>query len=117
MNTKMGAVIVCVDDMEGSIRLYRDILGLPCRKTGKRWTEFDAGGFTFALHIQDAGGREKASGVVVLCIEVPDLDATCQTLRSNGYPVDGPEELRNLGRLATFRDPDDVAVSLSQVTR
>ena len=113
MNTSIPSIIICVDDMESSIRLYRDLLGLPCRKTGNRWSEFNAGKFRLGLHIQDSGAQDKASGVVVLCIEVADLDGTCRRLENTGYQVEGPEVIQGLGRLATLRDPDDVALSLS----
>lgn len=114
MKSILPTVIVGVDDMARSTRLYRDLLGLPCRHESQRWTEFDVGGHTLALHIQDSGSQAKAHGVVTLCIEVPQLDPTVDRLRAAGYTVHGPEEMEGLGRLATFRDPDGVAVSLSQ---
>lgn len=114
MKTLLPTIIVGVDDMARSVHLYRDLMGLPCRTQGNRWTEFDVGGHTLALHIQDAGGAAKANGVVVLCIEVADLDATVGRLREAGYAVKGPAEMEGLGLLASFRDPDDVSISLSQ---
>ncbi len=116
MKSRIPTVIVGVHDMARSTRLYRDWLGLPCRQSGGRWTEFDVGGHTLALHIHDApaGAAAKTQGVVTLCIEVADLDATAARLRSAGYAVEGPTEMEGLGRVASFRDPDDVAVSLSQ---
>lgn len=112
-STTLPTVIVCVDDMPASVHLYRDLLGLPCRQTGNRWTEFDAGGFTLALHIQDEGGAAKANGVVILDFKVPDLDATCAALREAGHVVQGPEMLEGLGLMAKLTDPDGVRITLS----
>lgn len=114
--TSLATVIVCVDDMTASVALYRDHLGLPCRQTGNRWTEFDAGGYTLALHIQDEGGAAKANGVVILDFKVADLAATCATLRAAGYAVEGPREMAGLGLMAKFTDPDGVRVTLSQAS-
>ena len=115
MKSRIPTVLVCVDDMKASIELYRDLLGLPCIKTGNRWSEFDAGGIKLGLHIQDSGAGDKASRVVVLCIEVSSLADTCRKLRNHGYEVEGPEEYRGLGTLATTTDPDGVALSISQM--
>ena len=61
MKSRIPTVLVCVDDMKASIELYRDILGLPCIKTGNRWSEFDEGGIKLGLHIQDSGAGVKGS--------------------------------------------------------
>ena len=116
MKSLIPTFIIGVHDMTRSLALYRDLLGLPCRLQDERWSEFDVGGHTFALHVQGAGVAEKAHGVVTLCIEVPDLDAAVARLRAAGYAVKGPTEMDGLGRLASFRDPDDVTISLSQRT-
>ena len=65
--------------------------------------------------LMGTGAGDKASRVVVLCIEVGSLADTCRKLRNHGYEVEGPEEYRGLGTLATTTDPDGVALSISQM--
>jgi predicted enzyme related to lactoylglutathione lyase len=110
----LPTVIINVDDMARSTALYRDLLGLPCRQQGNRWTEFNMGGHALALHVQDAGGAAKANGVITLCLEVADLDAAAERVAAAGYKVEGPAQVGNLGRLANFRDLDGVAISLTE---
>lgn len=114
MKSILPTVIIGVTDMARSIRLYRDLLGLPCRTADDRWTEFDVGGHTLALHVHDGHSAANSHGVVTLCITVADLDGAAVQLRASGYVVDGPAEMEGVGRLATFRDPDGVTISLAQ---
>lgn len=113
MSSRLPTIILGVHSMSRSLALYRDLLILPCRVAGERWSEFDLGGHTLALHIQEPGASARAQGVVTLCLEVHDLDATAARLRAAGYTVDGPAEMEGVGRVASLRDPDDVVLSLS----
>ena len=47
----VGHLILPVEDMESSLRFYRDLLGLPVKgKINAVWTELDAGGFPLTLY-------------------------------------------------------------------
>ena len=48
---KVGAVILLVNNMDNSIRFYKDTLELPVKSTSAEWTEFFTSGTVLALHL------------------------------------------------------------------
>ena len=79
MNT-FGYVIVFVSDMDKSVAFYRDVLGFPLKHQSHKWTEFDTGETTLALHLAEASGHAHAhaampAGHCHVGLTVPDVDA------------------------------------------
>lgn len=48
--TKVGYLIVYVNDVEKSAAWYKETLGIPVRHVEKGWGELETSGFTLALH-------------------------------------------------------------------
>ena len=114
MTNTLTTIIIHVQDMDNSIRFYRDLLGLAAKMTSENWSEFDTGATTIALHTHYPGHTGNANGVSQLCITVADLEATCANLRAGGVDVEGPAMMEGVGVLATCYDPDGVSFSLSE---
>jgi catechol 2,3-dioxygenase-like lactoylglutathione lyase family enzyme len=91
-------VIFTVSDMEGAVRFYRDVVGLPLKfQDGDRWAAFDGGGCTVALSSGDAE-------VPTPSLKAADLEvwlaAAVQAGAERAPIEDGPHE-----RLVRMRDP------------
>lgn len=69
MKSRLPTLILGVHDMPRSLAFYRDLLGLPCRVEGDRWSEFDLGGHTLALHIEEHADRASAQSVVTYALK------------------------------------------------
>ncbi len=101
MIERIGNVFYRVQDMDGAVAFYRDVLGLTLKfRDGDRWAAFDVNGVTFALEGGSAGGE----GGATVSLRVNDLDALVRQLRERGATVGevttGPHERR-----ADLRDP------------
>ena len=119
------ALIVEVQDVERSLRFYRDLLGIPLRRDldhggTDRWISGDHAAlswhdsfFHFALY--------KSKGAVTRDLQigfpVGDLDAMHKTLVAAGVPVDVEPRDEPWGRTARYRDPDGNSVSLTEDRR
>ena len=117
------ALIVEVEDVERSLRFYRDLLGIPLRRDldhggTDRWISGDHAAlswhdsfFHFALY--------KSKGVVTRDLQigfpVDDLDTMHKTLVAAGVPVDVEPRDEPWGRTARYRDPDGNSVGLTQM--
>jgi lactoylglutathione lyase len=119
MFNRVGAVVLYVQDFETSLKFYRDQVGLPIAVLEPKFAAFKMDNQDFAL-IDLADGAnmvgldvsafEAQSGKadrVLLCVDVEDVDAAYETLKSNGVeftktPVDQPWGMR----AAYFRDPE-----------
>jgi lactoylglutathione lyase len=114
-----GYVIIFVSDMDRSIAFYRDVLGFPVRHQSHKWTEFDTGGTTLALHLADASGHPHAhatmpAGHCHVGLTVPDLDAFHKELVGKGVKCLQPPKKEDFGSLATYADPDGLPFSVSE---
>ncbi|HEY1707994.1 MAG TPA: VOC family protein [Rhizomicrobium sp.] len=99
-----------VGDMDQAVRFHRDTLGLPLKFQTPGWSEFATGEVTLALHEATA---ENPAGSVELGFGVDDVPKTYAERATNGLSFDGaPRELHGM-KLATFRDSDGAACSLS----
>jgi lactoylglutathione lyase len=113
---RLGYAIVYVSDMRRSVAFYRDVLGLPLRFESSQWTEFATDGATLALH----AGEQPSSGAPGLnagtCrpgLAVPDIDAFHARMTAHAVPcVQPPTDLHGV-RLAQYRDPDGLVISVS----
>jgi lactoylglutathione lyase len=113
--------MVRVTDLEGSLRFYRDALGL----VERRRKDYPQGRYTLVFLAASgddsaqveltfnwdpeayAGGRNFGH----LAYEVEDIYATCQRLREHGVTINRPPRD---GRMAFVRSPDQISVELLQ---
>ena len=54
MPKRLGYAILFVSDVEGSVRFYRDVLGVPLRFANETYAEFVTEGAKFALYARHA---------------------------------------------------------------
>ena len=106
---RLSHAIVFVQEMERSVAFYRDVVGLPLRFQSPAWSEFAAGGATFALHLAENAGPGPAPEQAGACrpgFSVPDLEAFHQ--RALGMGVTCLQAPRSVfgDRVANYGDPD-----------
>jgi lactoylglutathione lyase len=113
--------MVRVTDLDGSLRFYRDALGL----VEMRRKDYPQGRYTLLFLAAPgddsaqveltfnwdpetyAGGRNFGH----LAYEVDDIYATCQRLREHGVTINRPPRD---GRMAFVRSPDQISIELLQ---
>ena len=116
---RVNYAIIFVSDMKRSIAFYRDVIGMPLKFETSHWTEFATDGATWALHQSETDHRpdpkgDPPPGRCRPVFTVPDLDAFHQRMIDHGVPcLQEPTELFG-ARLAQYRDPDGMPVSVSQ---
>ena len=113
--------IVFVSDMRRAAAFYHDTLGLPIRFESPGWTEFATQGATLALHAAEAaastagGSNETPAGQCQPGFGVPDLDAFHRRMTERGVTcIEAPKSIFG-ARIARYRDPDGLAISVSEV--
>ena len=110
MAAQLVHVISFVDDLEGAIAFYRDVLGFKLRFSSPGWVEFETGSTSFALH---PATPEVPAGTVKLGVRVESLDAFRATLAQQGLAFTREPEVVHGIRLAEFRGPSGAPVSVS----
>ena len=119
---KLTYTIVFVSDMARSVKFYRDTLGLPLRFESPKWTEFDTGGVTLALH----GSEPHSSAAAAMPpfppahshpgLNVHNLDEFHQRMTAAGVRCIQPPKTEEFGgKLAAYADPDGLAISVAQM--
>jgi catechol 2,3-dioxygenase-like lactoylglutathione lyase family enzyme len=113
--SSINVVYLYVSDMERSLGLYRDVLGIPLQGDGD-WQEASLGGTRFALHRTRDGVGSLSSGTIHVNLEVADVDAAADRLRGAG--VELRETMRDeWGSALEFVDPDGYRLYLFQPPR
>ena len=126
---RVAYVILYVDDLDRSVRFYRDVIGLALRFADDGFAEFDTRGTRFGLFprsgLADLLGRAAVSGPAggpevprpggEVCFVVPDVDRHAERLRAAGAEVlSGPTDRSWGHRTLHLRDPDGHVVELAQ---
>ncbi|MEZ5977510.1 MAG: VOC family protein [Planctomycetota bacterium] len=116
---RISYAIVFVSDMDRSVAFYRDTLGLPLRFESPEWTEFATDGATLALHASDgtSGGVDARTSPAGRCrpgLSVSDIDAFHERMTAAGVRCIEPPRLLHGTKLATYADPDGLAISVSE---
>jgi lactoylglutathione lyase len=118
---RVSYAIVFVSDMPRAVAFYRDVLRLPLRFESPDWTEFNTDGATLALHASDGAGSPAApipahtsAGICRPGLSVPDLDVFHRRMCDHGvFCVQPPSDTFGM-RLAQYRDPDGLVISVSE---
>jgi lactoylglutathione lyase len=127
MPERVAYAILFVDDLEASIRFYRDTLGVPLRFSTETYAEFATEGAKFALFVRaalpDLIGVEVPSGPAPwpqgeIAFFVEDPDAEHERLVRAGVTILAPPTDRPWGeRTLHVSDPDGNVVELTRPKR
>lgn len=120
---RVNYAIVFVGDMERAVSFYRDVVGLPLKFQSPGWTEFATEGATLALHSAETPGtldeppEHAPAGRCRPGLNVPNLDEFHQRMISNGVPcIQEPTKVFG-ARVAQYRDPDGLVISVGEERR
>ena len=112
--SRVGVVMLGVQDLDRGVAFYRDKLGLPLQQLiPGDFAFFQAGGVTLALSIPHAKNSSHMVGATEVVFSVEDVRATYDALRGRGVVF--THEPRNVtGSLwsANFTDPDGHRLSI-----
>ena len=118
MNYKLYAVRIYVTDWDRALDFYSNTLGMPVAFAGADmgWAELDTGEAHLALQRvdpDDAEGNDLVGRFLSVSLQVDDIQATYETLRTRGVEFLEPPEAQPWGGvLAHFRDPDGNVLTL-----
>jgi catechol 2,3-dioxygenase-like lactoylglutathione lyase family enzyme len=101
-------ITVATQDLDGALRFYGDVLGLPL---SKRWgnmpaAEFETGNLTIAVLQSDAFGMEFRSNNHPIELHVEDFAAAQAELEARGVQFKGDTIDSGVCHQAFFEDPD-----------
>ncbi len=119
--TTLSYTVVFVSDMERSVTFYRDLLGFPLKHQSHKWTEFEAGGTTLALHLANAPKDAHLhvttpAGHCQIGLTTRDLDAFHTAMVQKGVKCLQPPKEEGFGQLAIYADPDGMPFSVAEMT-
>ncbi|GIV03181.1 MAG: hypothetical protein KatS3mg015_2011 [Fimbriimonadales bacterium] len=103
MSARWSVVWCPVEDMEGAVAFYRDVLGVEVVSENPYWSELRVGGVRLALH---QGGEGVQKGGWTVCLEVDDLEDLRKRLEAAGVECASEYHDTPSGPSLAFRDPD-----------
>lgn len=115
MFTKIGAIILLVEDLKKSVDFYRNVLGLQMKQESEDWVEFSKGTKTvLALHPSKKRHKKKQHKQrgMLIGFNVSDLHDFCSTLERDKVKFFKRETEETFGRHAIIEDPDSNLISL-----
>lgn len=111
--TKIGVVMLGVQDVARSVAFYRDKLGLSVQMEIPGFTFLDGGGVTLALSQPLARATGQAAGATEVVFSVEDVTAAYEALRANGVTfTQAPRNVAGSNWAANFQDPDGHRLSI-----
>ena len=110
---------IFVEDMESSVRFYRDVLGLRLLNRGDGWAHFDAGNGAM-VELFDGGTAQTAPKgpdrqSIVLGMRVDDLDVVHAELSQKGVVFLGEIGQYHETRWAHFADPEGNRLEIKEI--
>jgi lactoylglutathione lyase len=112
---KVGAVILLVNDMDSSVRFYRDILNVPVKTQTKEWTEFITSGTVIALHPSRKKVETKQASNMLIGFMVSDLDEIAKQLEQKNVKFFKLPKEEPFGKHAIIEDPDGHLISIAEI--
>lgn len=113
-------LILYVQDLEASIRFYRDIVGIPFKFSEHGYAEFAAGAVKLGLYqrtrLPELIGREPSDGPAgEILVPVESADTEAERFRAAGAEIlSGPVDRPWGHRTVHVLDPDGNVVELAQ---
>ena len=118
MFSKIGSIILLVDDMERSTQFYKDTLGLQL-KVKTTWIEFFEKGTTLALHPKKRKGSDEKSDShpnnILVGFMVSDLDQVVKELKAKNVRFFKEPKSEPFGKHAIILDPDHHLISIAEI--
>lgn len=118
INCKFSQVILYVQEMDRSVHLYHDLLGLPINYpkeaadyAQEMWVELDAGGCTLALH---GGARTLPDDKHELIFTVKDIQSAREELIAAGIAMGAIRPLETSEPIASGLDPNGHRFSIRE---
>jgi|SRR5215204_6435227 len=119
MFSKIGSIILLVDDMERSTQFYKDTLGLQLKVKTTDWTEFFEKGTTLALHPKKRKGTAEKSdrhpNNILVGFMVSDLDQVVKELKAKNVRFFKEAKSEPFGKHAIILDPDHHLISIAEI--
>ena len=127
MSISIAHLAVTVRDMEESVRFYTEALGfrkafeIARPETGEPWIVYMnicPGQFLELFYggKEENPWREPLIGFNHLCLEVDDIEAAVEKVRSAGYPIDAePRQGSDTNWQAWIRDPNGIRIELMKI--
>jgi catechol 2,3-dioxygenase-like lactoylglutathione lyase family enzyme len=112
---RLYAVRIFVTDWQRAVDFYRYTLDMPLAYDSEEqgWAELAVDGAHLALDRAEPGDADLVGRFVGASLQVPDVAATYQLLRTRGVEFLGPPEKQEWGgTLAHFKDPDGNVLTL-----
>lgn len=110
MTVKLAHVISFVEDIEGAVAFYRDVLELTPRLVSPGWVEFETGTTTLALHAAD---KRNPSGTTRFSFAAHDVADLHRKLVARGVKFTREPAVLHGQQLAEFVGPGGNGVGLS----
>lgn len=111
MAAKLSYVIEFVGNMDGAVKFYRDVMGLPLKFESPGWSEFATGETTLGLH---PASEKSPAGKLEMGFEVENLGQFYEQMRAKGVAFPMPPKKQDFGgMLAQFADSEGAHVSVS----
>lgn len=120
MFSKIGSIILLVDDMERSTQFYKDTLGLKLKVKTTDWIEFFEKGTTLALHPKKRKGVNEKSdrhpnNNILVGFMVSDLDQVVKDLKAKNVGFFKEPKNEPFGKHAIILDPDHHLISIAEI--
>jgi lactoylglutathione lyase len=119
MFSKIGSIILLVDDMERSTQFYKDTLGLQLKVKTTDWIEFFEKGTTLALHPKRRKGTDEKGdrdpNNILVGFMVSDLDQVVKDLKAKNVRFFKEPKNEPFGKHAIILDPDHHLISIAEI--
>jgi lactoylglutathione lyase len=119
MFSKIGSIILLVDDMERSSQFYNDTLGLQLQVKTTDWIEFFEKGTTLALHPKKRKGidekKDRHPNNILVGFMVSDLDQVVKDLKAKNVRFFKEPKSEPFGKHAIILDPDHHLISIAEI--
>ncbi|MGE4157928.1 MAG: VOC family protein [Planctomycetota bacterium] len=115
--SKAAYVILYTNKMNDSVSYYRNTLGLKLKAESPFWSEFDAGGFTLALHACDDKPSKQSETSPNIVFEVKNFETAVKGLAKQGVAFTSPvhevcSDGKRSGVSCNFTDPSGNHLSI-----
>jgi lactoylglutathione lyase len=108
---KLNSIVLAVEDMNRSVKFYRDVLGLKVDYKSAGWSELKAGNFYLGLYQEKP---QKPDGGPLPTFEVKNIEKTVADLKNKKVKFIDELHEEDYGWIAVFSDPDGYCYELFQ---
>ena len=108
---KLNSLVLAVEDMNDSIKFYRDILGFKVEYKSAGWSELKGGNFYLGLYQEKP---KKPTGGAMPVFEVKNIKKIVADLKKKKVKFIDELSEEDYGWIAVFADPDGYQYELFQ---